>query len=84
MDQTARDRLAQIAPLQQALDAAWLTLKPYLESRKRAHVAKLIAANSDEARGRIKELDDLLALPEQLQMEAQSLTAAPQQEGDLP
>lgn len=84
MEPMAQERLAEIAQLQQALDAAWLRLKPYLEQRKREHVAKLIAANSDEARGRIKELDDLLALPEQLQLEAQSLTAAPQEEGDLP
>jgi len=34
-------------------------------------------------RGRIKELDDLLSLPQRLQQEAQGL-AAPQEEGELP
>lgn len=84
MMDVAKDRLAEIAPLQQALDAVWLTLKPHLERRRRKLVEELVYCEGEATRGRIKELDDLLALPEQLQQEAQSLTAAPQEEGDLP
>lgn len=88
MSPEAQERLAQIAPLQQGLEAAWTTLKPHLESRRRELVAQLLKAcaeyDTNLLRGRIKELDDLLGLPERLQQEAQSLQIAPQEEGELP
>lgn len=84
MKPEAQERLAQIAPLQQGLQAAWPTLKPELEKWRRELTAKLIASNDDETRGRIKGLNDLLELPERLQQEAQSLSAPQQKEGELP
>lgn len=84
MNEEAQERLSQIAPLQQGLDAAWTTFKPHLEKRKRELIAQLVAVNNDETRGRIKELDDLLGLPERLQQEAMSLQQPQQQEAELP
>lgn len=80
----AQERLAQIAPLQQGLHAAWATLKPWLEARKAELITKLVSANDEQTRGRIKEVEDLLALPERLQQEAEAIAAPQQVEGDLP
>jgi hypothetical protein len=57
-------------PLQQALAAAWGPLEKHLRERKADLVLKLVSKNDDEVRGRIKEIDDLLELPERLQQEA--------------
>lgn len=84
MNEVARARLAEIAPLQQGLAAAWNTLEKHLQARKAHLVAKLIAADDEQARGRIKEIDDLLGLPERLQQEAMSLHQPQQEEAELP
>lgn len=82
-----KDRLAQIMSLQAGLAAAWSTLEAHLESRRSELVENLVtgsdAIGDQLTRGRIKELTELLGLPERLQQEAQSLTA-PQQEAELP
>lgn len=82
-----KDRLAQIMPLQSGLSAAWPTLKAHLVSRRSELIEHLItesdAVGGNITRGRIKELDFLLGLPERLEQEAQAL-AAPQQEAELP
>lgn len=78
-----KDRLAQIAQLEQGLQAAWPTLLAHLQSRRSELVVALVAHEDEQMRGRIKELDDLLSLPQRLQQEAQGL-AAPQEEGELP
>lgn len=84
----AQERLAQIAPLQNGLQAAWPTLKPYLEQRRREQATKLLMASheidTNQCRGRIKEIDDLLGLPERLQQEAMNLQQPQQEGGDLP
>lgn len=84
MTPEAQARLAEIAPLQQALEAAWGPLAKCLNERKAAHVLKLVASNDDQVRGRIKEIDDLLALPERLHQEAMSLQQPQQEEAELP
>lgn len=75
-------------PLQQGLQAAWTTLKPYLEQQRREWAAKLLNAcaeyDTNICRGRIKELDDLLGLPERLQQEAIDLQQPQQEEAELP
>lgn len=76
-------RLQQIALLQQALEAA-PSFMNYLRGRRAELVEKLVTTESEQTRGRIHEIDDLLALPERLQQEALSLTAAPQQMAELP
>lgn len=77
------DRLAQIQPLQMSLATAWPMLEPWLIARKNDLVRELVAVESDQVRGRIKELDNLLGLPERLQQEALSLQY-PQEEAELP
>jgi hypothetical protein len=62
MTPEAQERLAQIAPLQQGLQAAWTTLKPYLEQQRRQLLTQLVACNDEQTRGRIKELDELAGL----------------------
>lgn len=84
MDEVARERLAEIGALQQVLQIAWPGLKAYLELRLRENISKLVDANDEQTRGRIKELEELLGLPERLQQEAASLTTPLQQEGELP
>ena len=52
---------------------AWPTLYPLLAERRDRFVKDLIAAESEEKRGRIKELLDLLELPMRLQKELSDL-----------
>jgi hypothetical protein len=84
MDDRARERLAQIAPMQQALSVVWTALEKHLRERKADLVLRLVSKNDDEVRGRIKEIDDLLELPERLQQEAVSLQQPQQEEAELP
>jgi hypothetical protein len=83
MNESAKERLAQIMALQAGLQAAWPTLQVHLEKRRLELITKLVSTNDEGVRGRIKEVDNLLGLPEELQQEAIAL-AAPQQEGELP
>jgi hypothetical protein len=84
MDEVANERLAEILPLQQALAASWTFLKVYLEQRKRELVTDLVAADDEQKRGRIKEINDLLELPERLQQEAVNLQQKPQEPAEYP
>jgi hypothetical protein len=65
----------------------WTTLRQHLEQRKAELVRHLIlggAVDDDwECRGRIKELNELLELPEKLQQEAQLLASPQQEEGEV-
>jgi hypothetical protein len=79
-----KERLAELMLLQGALSAGWNSLKGHLEKRKAELVVGLISHDDEQMRGRIKELDDLLGLPERLQREAEGLTAPQQEEGELP
>lgn len=81
---TPEERLAEISPLQHGLLASWPTLKPYLEARRLLLTGKLVLEDNEQTRGRIKELNDLLELPERLQQEAVNLQQPPQVEGELP
>lgn len=84
MTPEAQERMAQLAPLQQGLEAAWPTLKPHLEARKADLLKTLVSSNDEQVRGKIKQLDELLELPASLQQEAMMLSTAPQEEGELP
>lgn len=77
------ERLAELASLSQGLGAAWPTLKPWLDERKDLLMRELVNSNDEQTRGRIKELAELLDLPERLRHEAIALQQ-PQQESDLP
>lgn len=77
------DRLAEIMVLQGALSSCWTPLEKHLQALKNDYLTRLVAENNDETRGRIKELNDLLELPERLQQDAMNLQH-PQQEAELP
>lgn len=64
------DQLTQWVP---ALQQAWPALAPLLEERRARYVTRLIATEDEQARGRIKELSDLLELPMRLQRELAEL-----------
>lgn len=84
MDEAANRRMAEILPLQQALAASWGPLEKHLQDRKDDLVVRLIVKNDEETRGRIKEIDDLLALPQRLQREAVDLQQPQQEAAELP
>jgi hypothetical protein len=79
-----KERLAELMLLQGALSAGWSSLESYLETRRMELMLALVAHEDEQMRGRIKELDNLLGLPERLQREAEGLTAPQQEEGELP
>lgn len=79
----SKDRIAELMALMGGLSAAWPTLSRHLSARRNDCLEQLVAANDEEIRGRIKELNDLLELPERLQQEAFSLQH-PQQDAELP
>lgn len=65
----ARARQSQAGALLHSLGGCWAFLVAELEYRRAPLVQALIAENSEELRGRIKEIDDLLRLPHALQQE---------------
>lgn len=76
-------RKAEVLRLQGALQGNWTALSIHLNARKQELIIRLVSGNDEQTRGRIKEIDDLLALPEWLQQEAIAL-AAPQQVAEFP
>lgn len=59
-----------------AFDTAWPKLAGEIQSRIDGLTLKLISANNDETRGAIKELRDLLNLPESLRYEREHINTA--------
>ncbi len=45
---------------------AWMAISEKLEEMRQVHVAALIKNEDAEARGRIKQIDDLLSIPDGL------------------
>jgi hypothetical protein len=78
------ERLAELAMLSQGLSAAWPTLSQWLIERKDRFTQDLVNSDNAETRGRIKELAEILELPERLRNEAIALQQPQQEEGDLP
>lgn len=56
-----------------AFDTVWPKLSGEIQSRVDHLTLKLISANNDETRGAIKELQDLLNLPESLRYEREHI-----------
>lgn len=77
------ERLAELALLSQGLNAAWPTFSKWLNERKERYLRELVEKDNDQTRGRLKELQVILELPQGLQDEALALQQ-PQQESDLP
>lgn len=77
-------RLSELGALSQGLSAAWPTLSKWLNERKDKYLRELVEKDSEQTRGRLKELAELLGLPEQVQQEAVVLQQTQQQESELP
>lgn len=71
----------EISSLYGALSGAWPILKPWLQERKDELTALLVSVNDEQTRGRIKELDDILKLPERLQNESIGFQNVQEEEG---
>lgn len=72
----ARVRLMVLQSAVGAMDASWPFLAPLLQELRGEKVAALIAADDQELRGRIKQIDDLLQMPQYLRNEIQVLSEA--------
>lgn len=69
-DDPIQKRLAEIAEVQSAIMACWPSIKNELNRLRLNLVVELVTANNEETRGRIKQLDDMLELPQRLHQEA--------------
>lgn len=63
------ERKGHISVLFSALQAAWKPLETELGYLRERYVASLVTQNSEEVRGKIKMIDELLRLPETLRQE---------------
>lgn len=69
-------RVGQIGYALDALRGAWPAISAEVQARINHLVNNLISKDSEQERGAIKELRNLLNLPETLQQEREGLTAA--------
>lgn len=69
-------RLEQIEARQRQITPAWPSVAAELKAIIDQHIERLITQDNEETRGRIKALRDLMDLPEALESERQSITAA--------
>lgn len=67
--------------LEHGLEGVWPVLGVWVEERVSELTLSLIDRDSDEVRGRIKQLRDLKALPEQLRAEAVGAQVPQKEEG---
>lgn len=70
------ERLNHIEATLKAIPNGWPFLMVELKLIIAQHIERLITQDDEETRGRIKALRDLLDLPEVLESERQSITAA--------
>jgi hypothetical protein len=75
-------RISRISLTLGTLQAAWPHLTAEIGARIERHTQRLVAENDEQTRGRIKALADLLNLPETLNQERESLTAALSEQSD--
>jgi hypothetical protein len=72
---TAEERLAQIDATLTALRSAWPAVLPVLQDKAQALTAELIGQDNEQTRGRIKQLRELMELPETLHQEREGIRA---------
>jgi hypothetical protein len=75
------ERRGQVTALLNALPAAWSLLAAELRQRRADLLERLVAADDPELRGAIKEIDQILQLPNNLQQELLSFVNALPDEG---
>lgn len=76
------ERLNHINRVLEAVSSSWAAIACELQDRIDAHIESLVSSNSEETRGRIKALRDLLNLPETLQFERDGINAALSEQSD--
>lgn len=75
-------RIGQIGRVLDALRGAWPALSMEIQSRVTQLTESLITQDNEQERGAIKELRNLLNLPETLQYEREGLAAALSEQSD--
>lgn len=75
MSETSQ-RISEIGEALQVMRPAWRHMQIELGERIRALTVQLVSQDSEQVRGRIKALQDILELPETLQQERDGLSAA--------
>lgn len=70
------DRISEIDAALSALRPGWAAFAALLEDKKQALTLELIAQDNEQTRGRIKQLRELMELPELLQQEREGIRAA--------
>lgn len=73
---THGERLAQINDFLASSAPAWAHIEREINNVIAQKIEQLVTENSEETRGRIKALRELIDLPEALQQEREGLTAA--------
>lgn len=79
---THEERLDRINRTLAGLGGVWQLLQAEIQGRIDALIADLISQENEQKRGAIKELRDLLNLPETLHQERESITAALSEQSD--
>lgn len=74
--QAVRVRLGEVQATLNAMDGTWPHIVRELQRERLAKMEALVVAEDQELRGRIKQIDDLLLLPQYLRMEIQNLSKA--------
>ncbi len=74
--QAVRIRLGEVQATLNAMDGVWGHIARELQRDRVAKTEALVVAEDQELRGRIKQIDDLLLLPQYLRMEMQNLSNA--------
>lgn len=72
----ARVRLGEVQATLNAMDGVWPHIARELGRDRLRKMDALVVAEDQELRGRIKQIDDLLLLPQYLRMEIQTLSGA--------
>lgn len=72
---TAEERLTQIDATLTALRNVWPVVLPVLQDKATSLTAELIGQDNEQTRGRIKQLRELMDLPETLHQEREGIRA---------
>lgn len=79
---TLDERLNYLTTTLDAVGSAWARLTPEIQRRIDEKTQKLISAESEQLRGAIKALQEILDLPATLQSERDHINAALSEESD--
>lgn len=71
----AEARLAEIDRTIQAIGLAWPVISALLQHKADALTSELIGQDNEQTRGRIKQLRELMDLPQTLQQEREGIRA---------